>query len=173
MWSASDIMRAYDIAKEKGLTPPQMEQPVYNMLQRDKVEKEFLPLYSKMGLGTTTYSPLASGLLSGKYADGIPQGSRASLENMGWIRERTITPRNVEVVKKLSLVAKDLDCTMAQLALAWCLRNKNVSTVMTGASKPEQVKQNMMAPEIVSKLDSDVMKRIEELLVGVPQISDA
>jgi len=172
MWSAADIMRAHDIAREQGLTPPQMEQPVYNMLQRDKVEREFLPLYSKIGLGTTIFSPLASGLLSGKYADGIPQGSRASLENMGWIRDNIVTPRNVEVVKRLNQVAKDLDCTMAQLALAWCLKNTNVSTVMTGASRPDQVRENMKASETVPKLDSGVMKRIEGLLAGVPQIPD-
>lgn len=170
MWNAVDIQRAYDIAKEQGLTPPQMEQPVYNMLQRDKVEKEFVPLYSKMGLGTTTFSPLASGLLSGKYAEGVPRGSRASLDDMGWIRDRIITPRNIDVVRSLSQVARDLDCTMAQLALAWCLKNANVSTVITGASRPDQVKENMKAPEVVSRLDSGVMKRIEGILAGVPQI---
>lgn len=172
MWSAADIIRAYDTAMEHGLTPPQMEQPVYNLLQRDKVEKEFVPLYTKIGLGTTIFSPLASGLLSGKYSDGIPPGSRGSLEGMGWIRDNILTPRNLEVVKKLSQVAKDLGCTTAQLALAWCLRNKNVSTVMTGASNPEQVKENMKAPEFVSRLDSDVIGRIEGLLAGVPQIPD-
>ncbi len=172
MWSAADILQAFNIAREQSLTPPQMEQPVYNMLQRDKVEKEFLPLYTKIGLGTTIFSPLASGLLSGKYADGIPQGSRASLENMGWIRDNIVTPRNIEVVRRLTQVAKDLDCTMAQLALAWCLKNRNVSTVMTGASRPDQVKENMKASEVATKLDSDVMKRIEGLLAGVPQIPD-
>jgi voltage-dependent potassium channel beta subunit len=172
MWSAADILRACDIAREQGLTPPQMEQPVYNMLQRDKVEKEFLPLYSKIGLGTTIFSPLASGLLSGKYLDGVPQGSRASLENMSWIRENIVTPRNLEVVRQLKQVAKELDCTMAQLALAWCLKNSNVSTVMTGATRPEQVKENMKAPDVVPRLGSGIMKRIDGMLAGVPQIPD-
>lgn len=170
MWSAADIQRAYDIAREQGLTPPQMEQPVYNMLQRDLVEKDYLPLYEKIGLGTTTFSPLASGLLSGKYAGGIPQGSRGSLENMDWIRDNTLIPRNIEVVKKLGHTAKDLGCTTAQLALAWCLKNKNVSTVITGASRPEQVKENMKAAEFVPKLDSAVMSSIADLVTGVPQI---
>jgi voltage-dependent potassium channel beta subunit len=170
MWSAADIMKACDLAKDQGLTPPQMEQPVYNMLQRDRVEKEYLPLYGRIGLGTTIWSPLASGLLSGKYSEGVPPGSRASLEGMRWLKESVITPQNVEAIKRLKPVAKNLDCTMAQLALAWCLKNPNVSTVITGATSPEQVNENVKAAEAVPRLDSDVMKRIEGLLAGVPQI---
>lgn len=163
-WSAADIMRAHGIARENGLTPPQMEQPQYNMLHRERVEKEYLPLYSEIGLGTTIWSPLASGLLSGKYGKGTPPGSRATLSGYDWLRKNTITPQNVAKVKRLEPIAKDLDCTLAQLSLAWCLKNQNVSTVITGASRPEQVTENMKALEVESKLDSDVLGRIDAIL---------
>jgi voltage-dependent potassium channel beta subunit len=170
MWSAGDIMTAHEIAREKGLIPPQMEQPVYNMLQRDKVEKEYIPLYSGIGLGITSWSPLASGLLTGKYNDGIPPGSRASLKGYEWLRNHVITPQNVELVKRLEPIAKDLNCTMAQLALAWCARNENVSTVITGATSSKQVKENMGALDVVSRLDGDAMKRIGVILDERPQV---
>jgi voltage-dependent potassium channel beta subunit len=170
MWSAEDIMTAHEIAREKGLIPPQMEQPVYNLLQRDKVEKEYLPLYSGIGLGITSWSPLASGLLTGKYNNGIPPGSRASLEGYGWLRNHVITPQNLELVKRLEPIAKDLNCTMAQLALAWCARNENVSTVITGATSSKQVKENMGALDVVSRLDGDAMNRIGAILNERPQV---
>ncbi len=168
MWSKDDIQEACTIARAQCLVPPQMEQPVYNMLTRDKVEKEFSRLYSKVGLGLTTWSPLASGLLSGKYNDGIPAGSRASLENMKWLRESIITPQNVATVKELQPMAKELGCTLAQLSLAWCLKNPNVSTVITGATKPEQVEENLKSSQLVSALDSSVMERIEGVLQKRP-----
>ncbi len=167
-WSAGDIMRAYALAREHHLAPPQMEQPQYNMLHRNRVEKEYLPLYQEIGLGTTIWSPLASGLLSGKYAKGIPAGSRATLDGYGWLREHVITPQNVEKVKRLEPIAKDVGCTLAQLAIAWCLKNPNVSTVLTGASRPEQVSENIKAVEVVPKLDSEVMERIEGVLENKP-----
>jgi len=170
MWRKDDILEAYNIAREQGLVPPQMEQPVYNMFQRDRVELEYLPLYSKIGLGLTTFSPLASGLLSGKYSRGIPKGSRASLENMKWLRESMLTKENLALVKKFEPIAKDLDCTMAQLALAWCCRNPNVSTVITGATSAKQVKENMKATDVVPKLDADATQRIDDLLKGKPQL---
>jgi voltage-dependent potassium channel beta subunit len=171
-WSAADIMRAYAIAREQGLTPPQMEQPQYNMLHRERVEKEYLPLYREIGLGTTIWSPLASGLLSGKYNAGIPAGTRATLQGYEWLSQYVITPQNIEKVKKLQPIAKELDCTPAQLALAWCLKNPNVSTTITGATRPEQVIENMKAPEFVSKLTSDVMERIEAILGNKPQLEE-
>ncbi len=167
-WSAADIMRAYALAREHHLAPPQMEQPQYNMLHRNRVEREYLPLYDEIGLGTTIWSPLASGLLSGKYAKGIPAGSRATLDGYGWLREHVITPQNVEKVKRLEPIAKDVGCTLAQLAIAWCLKNPNVSTVLTGASRPEQVSENIKAVEVVPKLDSEVMERIEGVLENKP-----
>jgi len=171
-WSAADIMRAHAIARQYGLAPPQMEQPQYNMLHRDRVEKEYLPLYREIGLGTTIWSPLASGLLSGKYNDGIPPGTRATLKGYEWLREYVITPQNIEKVKKLQAIAKELGCTVAQLGLAWCLKNPNVSTVITGASRAEQVVENMKAPEVVPKLSSDVMERIEVILGNKPQLEE-
>ncbi len=153
-WSAADIMRAHGIARELGMTPPSMEQPQYNMLHRDRVESEYLPLYREVGLGTTIWSPLASGLLTGKYSKGVPPGSRASLEGYQWLRENLITPENIQKVNRLEPIAKDLGCSLAQLGLAWCLKNPNVSTVLTGASRPEQVVENMKAVEVVDKLDT-------------------
>ena len=170
MWSAEDILKACEIAKDRGLIPPQMEQPVYNLLQRDKVEKEYLPLYSKIGLGTTIWSPLASGLLTGKYSRGIPKGSRASLKGYEWLRDNVVTTQNVETVRQLEPITKDLGCTLAQLALAWCARNKNVSTVITGATSREQVLENMQAAQVLPKLDDNVLRRIDEVVAKSPQI---
>jgi len=172
-WSGIDIMRAHGLAREHGLTPPQMEQPQYNLLHRDRVEKEYLPLYREIGLGTTIWSPLASGLLTGKYNKGIPSGSRATLQGYDWLKESVITPENIEKVKKLQMIAKDIGCTLAQLALAWCLKNPNVSTVITGASRPEQVDENMKALEVVSQLDPGIIDRIEQVFGNKPEIDDS
>lgn len=171
-WSAADIMHAYSVAREYDLTPPTMEQPQYNMLHRDRVEKEYLPLYREIGLGTTIWSPLSSGLLSGKYNDGIPPGSRATLKGYEWLREYIITPQNLEKVKKLQPIAAQLNCTLAQLALAWCLKSPYVSTVITGASQPEQVVENMKALEVTPKLTSDVMGKVEAVLGNKPQFEE-
>jgi voltage-dependent potassium channel beta subunit len=167
-WSAADIMRAYGLARELGLTPPQMEQPQYNMFHRDRVEKEYLPLYREIGLGTTTWSPLASGLLTGKYNDGVPSNSRAALPGYGWLKERVLAPQNIAKVKKLEPMAKELGCSMTQLALAWARRNENVSTVITGATSPEQVKENIGSLEFVQSLDADVMGRMDGVLMNRP-----
>ena len=171
-WSGADIMRAHGIARQYGLTPPQMEQPQYNMLHRDRVEKEYLPLYREIGLGTTIWSPLASGLLSGKYNNGIPSDTRAKLKGYEWLLEYVITPQNIEKVKKLQDIAKELGCTAAQLALAWCLKNPNVSSVITGATRPEQVVENMKAPDVVPKLSSEVNEKIEGVLGNKPDLEE-
>jgi voltage-dependent potassium channel beta subunit len=170
-WTAADIMRAHWLARELGLTPPQMEQPQYNMLHRERVEKEYLPLYREIGLGLTTWSPLVSGLLTGKYNEGIPPKSRATVKGYEWLRQEIITPQNVAKVKALMPIAKELGCTMAQLALAWARKNENVSTVITGATRAEQVDENMVSLEFVSALDADVMDRIEGILQNRPDIS--
>jgi len=170
-WSAADIMRAHALSREHDLTPPQMEQPQYNMLHRERVEKEYQPLYREIGMGTTIWSPLASGLLSGKYAKGIPPGSRATLPGYEWLRKNTLTPQNIEKAEQLEPIARDFGCTLAQFALAWCLKNPNVSTVITGASRPEQVTENMKALEIAPRLDSAVLERIEVILGNKPQKS--
>ncbi|HZW85214.1 MAG TPA: aldo/keto reductase [Nitrososphaerales archaeon] len=169
-WTAADIMRAHGIARELGLTPPQMEQPQYNMLHRERVEKEYLPLYSEIGLGTTTWSPLASGLLTGKYNSGVPAGTRAALSGYEWLKEDVLTPTNVAKVKALQPIAKEIGCTMAQLALAWARRNDNVSTVITGATQATQVEENMGALGYVSALNDDVMNRIEAVLQNRPNL---
>jgi voltage-dependent potassium channel beta subunit len=167
-WSAADIMRAHEIAMSLGLTPPQMEQPRYNMFHREQVEKEYLPLYGKIGLGTTTWSPLESGLLTGKYNEGIPPGTRGALEGYEWLGRETFTPDKVATVKALQPIANELGCSMAQLALAWCRKNDNVSTVITGATRPEQVEENMRSLEFVPALTTDVMGRIDGILKNRP-----
>lgn len=167
-WTAAEVMRADGLARQYGLTPPSMEQPQYNMFEREKFEKEYAILYKELGYGTTIWSPLASGLLSGKYNDGIPAGSRATLPGYEWIQSSVLTPDRLEKVKQLVPIAKDLHCSMSQLALAWCLKNPNVSTVITGASKPEQVHENMKAIEVVTTLTQDVMDRIELILGNNP-----
>jgi voltage-dependent potassium channel beta subunit len=169
-WSAAEIMRAHGIARELGLTPPQMEQPQYNMLHRERVEKEYLPLYREIGLGTTTWSPLLSGLLTGKYNKGIPEGSRAALKGYGWLSRDIITPANISKVKALEPIAKELGCTMAQLALAWVRRNENVSTVITGATTPEQVEENVSSLKFVSSLKPKLLDRIDEILKNKPDL---
>ncbi len=171
-WSAELIREAYEFARREHLIPPVVEQPQYNMLTRDRVEKEYERLYGDIGLGTTIWSPLASGILTGKYNEGVPEGSRLDLEQYQWLRDRIMGPgwdEKVDKARKLEPIAKDLGGTLAQLSIAWCLMNPDVSTVITGASKPEQVKENMKALEIAEKLDDDVMLRIEEILDNEPE----
>jgi voltage-dependent potassium channel beta subunit len=164
-WSAESIMEVYRIARELRLVPPTMEQPQYNMFHRENVERALVPLYEQIGLGTTTWSPLASGLLTGKYNSGDPGDTRISLPNYDWLREQFQSDEaRLAKVKELAEVAKDLSTTLPRLALAWCLKNPNVSTVITGASKPEQVKENMKAGELVDQLDDGVMQRIDKIL---------
>ncbi len=163
-WSAEGVLEAHSFATANGLTPPVMEQPQYNMLVRDRVEKEYLPLYEKLGYGTTIWSPLCSGLLSGKYNDGVPENARLGMPNMGWLKDEVLAPGRLEKVREVSRVAKDLGCTTAQLALAWCLKNPHVSTVITGASKKTQVEENMKALDVVASLSGDVMGRLERIL---------
>ncbi len=171
-WSAEQIRQAYEIARAERLIPPTMEQPQYNMLHRERVEVEYAPLYRDFGLGTTIWSPLASGLLTGKYDDGVPPDSRLALESYGWLTDFVLGPQKDEKlakVKALAAVAEELGCTRAQLAIAWCLKNPRVSTVITGASRPEQVVENMKAAEVAEKLDEAVMERIEGILENKPQ----
>jgi aryl-alcohol dehydrogenase-like predicted oxidoreductase len=142
------------------------------MLHRDRVEKEYLPLYREIGLGTTIWSPLASGLLTGKYNRGMPEGTRASLPGYEWLKEYVLTKPNIEKVKQLEPVAQSLGCSMAQLALAWCLKNPNVSTVITGATRHEQVTENMKAAEVAERLDESVLEKIEGILGNKPTFEE-
>ncbi len=170
-WPAEKIREAYEVASREHLIAPTMEQPQYNMLTREKIERDYLPLFRDYQLGTTIWSPLASGILTGKYDDGIPEGSRMTIPSYAWLRsmlEGDEGKGKIEKARKLAGVAKELSCTRAQLALAWCLRNPNVSTVITGASKPEQVTENMMAIDILPKLTDDLLAGIEEILDNRP-----
>jgi len=168
-WSAAEIMRADAVARQYNLTPPSMEQPQYNMLWRERMEREYLPLFSDLGYGTTIWSPLASGLLTGKYNNGIPEGTRATLPGYEWLKDEVITPERIETVRRIQPVADELGISLAQLALAWTLKNPNVSTVITGASRAAQVKENMKALQAAEKLTPDVMQRLDEILGNKPE----
>ena len=170
-WSADRIREAYSIAYQYGLTPPSMEQPQYNMFHREKLEKEYLGLFSSEGLGTTIWSPLASGILTGKYNEGIPKGSRMTLPDYKFLRDGLESKKGAENIKKvikLSKIAEKLDISMAQLSIAWCLKNKNVSTVILGATTIKQLDENIKAAENVRLLDAKVMNSIEKILKNRP-----
>ncbi len=165
-WSAAEIYAAWLIAERHHLHKPVMEQPQYNMLHRERVEVEYARLFRDIGIGATTWSPLASGVLTGKYNNGIPPGSRGTLKGYEWLAERLTDAAKLAKVRNLAPVAADLSCTLAQLAIAWCLKNPSVSTVITGASRPAQVVENMRALEVAPKLDAQVMARIDAILAA-------
>lgn len=171
-WSADQLREAWRVADQLGMIGPLMEQPQYHMFHRERVEVEYADLVRDKGLGTTTFSPLASGMLTGKYNDGVPEGSRLSLPEYDWLRERILDdpafPDKVARVEKLTELAKDLGGTMAQLALAWATRHPHVSTVITGASSTDQVVENMRAIELLPALTADVLEHIEEILDNKP-----
>jgi len=171
-WSAAQIRQAHDFARREHLLPPAMEQPEYNMFHRHRVEVEYAPLYDEIGLGTTIWSPLASGVLTGKYNEGLPDGSRFALPDYQWLRPRLDSPEGqarLAKVAQLMPVAEELGCTPAQLALAWCLSNDDVSTVITGASRPEQVVENMKALAVADDLTPELLERIEGVLDNRPR----
>jgi voltage-dependent potassium channel beta subunit len=163
-WSAAEIMAAIEIAERHHLHRPVMEQPQYNMFWRERFEVEYARLFKDYGYGSTIWSPLASGLLTGKYNDGIPADSRAALPGYEWLQDNLTNPDRLAKVKQLGAVAAELGVPLAQMSLAWCLKNPNVSTVITGASRVEQVRQNMQALEVLPRLTPDVMARIEDIL---------
>ncbi len=162
-WSADEIRAAWLIADTHHLHKPVVEQPQYNLFTREKVEREFARLYDEIGLGTTIWSPLASGLLTGKYLDGVPEDSRGALEGYEWLRDMLTKEDANAKVRDLKVIADELGCTLAQLSLAWCAKNPNVSTVITGASKPSQVTENMKALDVLAQLDDDLMARIDAI----------
>ena len=171
-WSATQLMEAHLVAQRENLIPPVMEQPQYNLFHRDKVEVEFAPLYEKYGLGTTTWSPLASGLLTGKYNDGIPEDSRLNLDDYSWLKElfeKEGMEEKIQKVRKLQSVADSIGASLPQLSLAWCLQNPNVSTVITGASKVSQIDDNMKALEVSEKMDDELMNEIEKIVDNKPK----
>ena len=160
-WSADEIRAAWDTAERHHLHKPVVEQPEYNLINRHRVEVEYARLYDDIGLGLTTWSPLASGLLTGKYLDGVPEGSRAALPGYEWLRDQLTDPDRNAAVRRLAAVADDLGCSLAQLSIAWCARNLRVSSVITGASRVEQVHENMGALDVLDRLDDDVVARID------------
>ena len=166
-WRAWQVTEAMSLANLHHWAAPSMEQPQYNMFHRRRVEMELAPICKEYGLGLTTWSPLYYGVLTGKYNDGIPSGSRAALDSMAWIRDR-ITPERVGIVRELGKVASDLHITTSQLALAWLLRRKEVSSVITGATNVRQLEENLEAAESVYKLNDDILERIEQILGNYP-----
>jgi voltage-dependent potassium channel beta subunit len=162
-WSADAIAQAWDIADRHHLHKPVMEQPQYNLFEREKVEREFLPLYEKFGLGLTTWSPLASGLLTGKYLNGVPAESRAALPGYGWLKDDVTNADANRRVRELSAIAAELEVSLAQLSIAWCASNPHVSTVITGASRVEQVHENLGALEVVDRLTPGIKARIDAI----------
>ena len=160
-WSAEEIRAAWEIAERHHLHKPIVEHPQYNLLERDRVEKEYARLYEDLGIGLTTWSPLASGILTGKYLDGIPDDSRGALEGYEWMREFLTSEKYTDGVKALQEIAAELNCSMAQLAVAWCARNPNVSSVILGASRVEQLQENLGAIAVLDQLDDDLVGRIE------------
>jgi len=163
-WTADEIRAAWHIADKHHLHKPVMEQPQYNLLTRGRVEFEYARLYEDIGLGLTTYSPLASGVLTGKYLDGIPAGSRGALPGYEWLQQSMNNEKVKDKVRALKAITDDLDCTLAQLSLAWCAKNPRVSTVITGASRVEQVHENMVALDVIGRLDAATMERIEDAM---------
>ena len=162
-WSAREIAEAYDICERLGLRKPIVEQPQYNLFWRDRVEKEFEQIYDRTGIGLTTWSPLASGVLTGKYLNGIPEGSRLASKSLSWMRDEALSQERTAKVRKFVKIAEDLGCKPAQLAIAWCLRNPRVSSVITGASSPEQVTENLKAMSLFQGMDPAVWAAIEKI----------
>jgi voltage-dependent potassium channel beta subunit len=167
-WSAAEIMEAHYFAKANHLIGPTMEQPQYNMFERNKLENEYLTVFKNFGLGTTIWSPLASGVLSEKYLNNMPTDTRLGIEGMDWLKERSISEEKLHKVKSLNELAKSLGTSLPKLAIAWCLKNENVSTVMLGASKVDQLKETLTALEVVPMITEDVLLKIETILNNKP-----
>jgi voltage-dependent potassium channel beta subunit len=168
-WPADAIRAAWDIAERHHLHKPVMEQPQYHLFHRRRVEQEYARLYEDIGLGLTTWSPLASGLLTGKYRQGVPEGSRGSMPTMSFLQSQLTNPAKNAAIGQLEPIAEELGATLAQLAIAWVLKNRHVSTVITGASKLAQLQSNLKATEVAARLTTDVMQRIESVCGGIAQ----
>ena len=171
-WSGVEIMEAHRVANQYGLIGPSMEQPQYNLLERNKMENEFLMVFKTVGMGTTIWRPLASGLLSGKYNDGIPEGSRFGLTGFDWLKDRWMKDDMLNKVKGLAALAKELGISMAELSIAWCIKNPNVTTAILGATKKEQLLENLKAAKAVEKLDAAVIQQIEDIVQTKPVLPE-
>ena len=171
-WSGVEIMEAHRVALQYGLIAPVVEQPQYHLLERNKMENEYLMVFKTVGMGTTIWSPLASGLLSGKYNEGIPEGSRFALSGFDWLKDRWMQDKFLEKARQLNQLAKSLDITMAQLSIGWCIRNPNVSSAILGATNRDQLLENLKALEASAKLDEAVMQKIEDIVQTKPQLPE-
>ncbi len=166
-WEAHQIASLYGVCRQFNLIPPSVEQPQYNLFHHRRVEDEVAPLCRELGIGLVTFSPLYYGILTGKYNDSIPAGSRASREDLGWIRDR-ITPERIKIVRQLTALARELGVTTAQLAIAWILRRKEVSSVITGATRLEQLDENLVAAEVELSLTNEILEQIDEIFGALP-----
>lgn len=171
-WSAAEIMEAIAVAKQYNLIGPTMEQPQYNLFERNKLENEYLHLFNNHGLGTTIWSPLASGILSGKYTNSGVEGTRLGMAGLEWLKDRTLAADRMEKAEKLQQLANQLEVSLAKLSIAWCLKNPNVSTVILGASKVPQLQENLQVLEVLPLLTEDVLKEIEGIVANKPKLAD-
>lgn len=171
-WSGVELMEAHRVAQHYRLIGPSMEQPQYNLFERNKIENDYLEVYKNVGLGTTIWSPLAAGLLTGKYNNGIPEGSRLGIEGFDWLKERWIMQDKIEKVKQLELLANELGCSLPALSIAWCIKNPNVTTAILGATKKEQLIDNLTALKAVELLSSEVIAKIEAIMQNKPILAE-
>lgn len=171
-WNVAEIMQAHLEAARHHLTPPVMEQPQYNMLERKKMEDDFLHMFRHEGMGTTIWSPLASGVLSGKYLDKFPEGTRLSIEGLDWLKDRNLTEDRLNKVRNLKKIADECGISLPVFSLAWCLKNPHVSTVILGASRVEQFNENLSALDKIDLMTDDIMRRIDEVMGTKPILSD-
>ncbi len=170
-WTAAEIMEAHMVARELGLEGPAVEQPQYNLFERQKVDADYYTIFRNIGMGTTIWSPLASGLLTGKYNNGIPKDSRLGLDGFEWLKDRTLSDERIARVRTLSGVAEELGTSLATLAVAWCIRNPNVTTAILGATKESQLMENLKALEVYPLLTDDLMERIDEVMGTKPVVT--
>lgn len=171
-WSGVELMEANRVARDYRLIGPAMEQPQYNLFERDKLEKDYLEVFKNVGLGTTIWSPLASGLLTGKYNYGIPEGSRLAIEGFDWLKERLIMEEKIEKVKQLQQLANELGCSLPALSIAWCIKNPNVTTAILGATRKEQLLDNLTALQAVELISSAVLQKIESIMQNKPVLAE-
>lgn len=169
-WSAAEIVEAHMVARQLGLEGPSVEQPEYNLFNRRKMESEFVSIFDNIGMGTTVWSPLASGLLTGKYNNGIPDGARMTLEGYEWLRDKSIVQDKLNRVRDLEIYAKDLGVSLAELSIAWCISNTNVTTAILGATKESQLVENLKALTVLPLMTSEVKNRIDDIMGTKPEI---
>lgn len=171
-WSGVELMEANRVARDYRLIGPAMEQPQYNLFEREKLEKDYLEVFKNVGLGTTIWSPLASGLLTGKYNNGIPEGSRLAIEGFDWLKERLIMEEKIEKVKQLQQLANELGCSLPALSIAWCIKNPNVTTAILGATRKEQLLDNLTALQAVELISTTVLQKIESIMQNKPVLAE-